>query len=397
MEPGVRDTDSEPRVTVRLTNVSVELALSVVVTTAGLSYRFMGDDTYIVGPRERIRQEVGERSFIIPLNNLDAEKIAKAFEAFGGSVTAVEGQNALLVYANPETFSEIQARIDELDVPQQQIEISVRLIEVSISDTKRLGLDWSRLNSLTTIIAENPAHSNGASSAWNYDKENPYNLSGEKYELYKLPNEQYFQKIEGLNNIGQFSRQLNAFDITLNWLLENNAAKLLANPRTTALNGEEAELFVGEVVPFVVMDNDKEVQVERSETGIRLIIKPTVNKDGMITVAVSSEVSSITDLVGGYIPRTRERRINSTITVPNGKKIHVGGLFNSNLVNTTNKVPFLGDLPFIGKIFRYEYTKVDNLDLVLEVTPRVINIAEEQYDYEVDNRLGLELIKRVID
>ena len=394
-DPTTRDRDTEQRTTVSLRDVPLELALDTIVRSAGLSYRLVGENLFLVGPRERIRVEVGERSFIIPLNNVNAEKVAGSFDSFGGTVSAIPGQNALMVFANPETYAEIRSRIAQMDVPQQQIEIRARLIEVSINDSKRLGIDWSRLNSLTTILAENPANADGIGLPWNYFDISGSEPHGNLHDLGRLPNAQYFQKIDGFNNVGHFSRQLTAFDITLDWLLENNAAKLLTDTRISALSGVEAEIFIGEVIPFVVMNNDREVQVERVEAGIKLPILATVNSDGLITATVSPEVSSVVDLVGGFVPRVKTRSASSTFTVPSGQKFHVGGLLSSNLITTSNKVPLLGGIPFIGRLFRHQVTYVQNTDLVIEITPRVINLAEEQYDFEVDSRLGRELIRRV--
>jgi len=394
LDQNVRDSDSEPHITVNLKDVPFEHALGSVVRMSGLSYRFIGENTYLVGSRDRVREEVGERSYIIPLNNINAEKVSKAFDSFGGKVIPIGGQNALMVYANPETYSDIVARVGEMDIPQQQIEIRARLIEVSLNDTKKLGIDWSRLNSLTTILAENPASSKGVGLPFDYFDDTGATSHGNPGALGVLPDNQYYQKIDGFNDVGHFSRQLNAFDVTLDWLLENNAAQLLTDTRITALNGEDAEIFIGEVIPFVVMDNDKQVQVEREETGIKLSVQVSLNKEGYITAVISPEVSSVTDLVGGYVPRTKTRRVNTTVTVRDGQKIHVGGLLSANLVNTTNRVPFLSAIPLLGRLFKHNYSYVQNTDLVIEITPRIINLDEQQYEYEVDERLERELIKR---
>ncbi len=387
----------ESRITVNLKEVPVEQALSLIVKAAGLSYLFVGDNTFLVGQRDRIREEVGERSYFIQLNYVSAEKILNSVKIIGGenvSVEVVEGENGLMVYANPDTYEDIIRRIEEIDKPKQQIEIRARLIEISLNDTKKLGIDWSKLNNLTTIIAENPVNEYGVGLPYNYSDDSGMLPFGNATSLGKLPDSQYFQKIDGFNDVGKFSRQLTAFDITIDWLLENNAAKLLTDARITALNAEDAEIFIGEITPFVVIDNDKEVQVEREETGIKLFINARINSEGHITAKIEPEVSSITDLVGGYVPRTKQRKVSTTVTVPNGQKIHIGGLLSSNLINTTNKVPFLGDLPFVGRLFQHQATYIQNTDLVIEITPRVVNIAEEQYDYEVDERLGRALIKK---
>jgi len=396
-DPNITGPENEPKINVSLKDVSLELAISNIVRSAGLSYRFVGENTFLVGPRDRIKEEVGERSYIIELNHIQADKIVKSFESFGGKVTAIEGQNALMVYANPETYSEIMQRISQLDVPQQLIEIRARLIEISINDSKKVGVDWSRLNRLTTILAENPKNGDGVGLPWNYSDETGLLPHGDLYDLGKLPETQYFQKLDKFSDVGRFSRQLTAFDITIDWLLENNAAQLLTDTAVTALSGVPGQIFIGEVIPYVSFDRENEYNVEREEVGIRLVILATANKEGTITVTVAPEASNVIGLIDGRLPRTRKRHTETTVSVPNGEKVFAGKLLSSDLITTTNKFPILGDLPFIGHLFRHSVTMVQNTDLVIEITPRLINLAEEQYDFDLDNRLGRHLIKRMTD
>jgi general secretion pathway protein D len=124
-----------------------------------------------------------------------------------------------------------------------------------------------------------------------------------------------------------------------------------------------------------------------------MAVTPTVNKDGNITAKISPEVSSITELVGGYIPRKKVRRVTSTVTVPNEHKIIVGGLLHSTLSQKTNKVPFLGDLPFIGRVFQHRYEVVDNTDLIMEITPRLVSMSETSPEPKLDERLTRTLIE----
>lgn len=390
------DTKEEQKITISMKDVPVEQALALVVKSIGLSYRLIGERTFIVGDKDRIEEEVGERSYIINLNYVDVEKVVAALEIMPGRAVPIIGQNAILLRANPETFTEINNKIEEIDVPQQQIEIRARLIEISISEAEKYGIDWSKLNQLTTILAEDPMSTTGAGLPYNFNDETGATAYGDLSPLGELPEDQYFQKMGDLDESFNFSRQLYAFDVTIDWLLENNAAQLLTDTRVTALNGEEAEIHIGEIVPFVVEDNDKQIQVEREEVGIKLHIKPNVNKDGQITAKIEPEVSSVLELVGGYVPRTKVRKITSTVIVPDGKKIIVGGLLNSNIVTTTNKVPLLGDIPFIGKLFQHKVNNVENTDLIIEITPHVVTASDWDYEYDIDERLERKLIKKSI-
>ncbi len=392
-QTGDRDRQDEKRVTINVKDVPVETAISLVARSTGLSYRVIGDNTFLVGTKQNISEEVGERSNVIYLNNLDATKVSRALENTEGVIVPLEGQNALMVYANPETFENIRKLVEGIDIEQKQIEIRVRLIEVHLTTAKKFGIDWSRLNHLTTILAEDPINDQGAGLPWNYTDVTGYLPHGDPADFEKLPDQQYFQRINGLKDIGHFSRQLTAFDVTIDWLLENNAAQLLTDTRVTALNGVEAEIHIGEVVPFVVTDNEKQIQVEREQVGILLKVIPTVNKDGKITAHIAPEVSSVVDLVGGYVPRTKVRRISSTVTVPNQHKIIVGGLLNSTITQKTTKLPLLGDLPYIGKLFQHRYEQVENTDLIMEITPRLVAINEISPEPKIDERLTRQLIQ----
>ena len=394
---GIADSESEDeeqRITIHIKDVPVEQALALVVKSIGLSYRLIGEKTFIVGDKDRIEEEIGERTYIVTLNYVDVNKIVNAFEIMPGEIVAIEGQNSILVRANPETFAEIINRLEEIDIPQKQIEIRARLIEISISEAEKIGIDWSRLNQLTTILAEDPMTGDGVGLPYNFSDETGTAPYGDVTPMGELPDDQYFQRIGNLEDAFHFSRQMYAFDLTIDWLLQNNAAQLLTDTRITALNGEEAEIHIGEVVPFVVEDNDKQIQVEREEVGIKLKIKPSVNRDGQITTIIEPEVSSVMELVGGYVPRTKVRRITSTVTVPDGRKIIVGGLLNSDIVTTTNKVPFLGDLPYIGKLFQHKVNTVNTTDLIIEITPHVVTFADSDVEFDIDERLERQLIKR---
>jgi len=383
----------EKRVTINIKDVPIETAVSLVASSAGLSYRVIGSNTFLVGQKQNIMEEIGERSDIIFLNNLDAKKVSDALQNTSGKITPLEGQNALMVYGNPETFKEIEKLVKSIDTQQQQIEIRVRLIEVHLNEAQQIGVDWSKLNHLTTILAEDPVNQYGTGLPYNYADATGYLPHGDPTDFGVIPDEQYFQRINGFNDIGHFSRQLTAFDVTIDWLLENNAAQLLTDTRVTALNGELATMHIGEVVPFVVTDKENQLQVERSETGIILNVTPKVNKDGNITMNINPEVSSVTELVGGYIPRTKVRRVSSAVTVPNEHKIIVGGLLNSNITQKINKIPLLGDLPLIGKIFQHRYEMVENTDLIIEITPRLVSMQETAPTPKLDKRLTRTLIQ----
>jgi len=383
----------EKKLSVHIQDVQLEQAVSLVARSAGLAYRVVGENTFLVGEKAKISEESGERTYVIQLNNIDAVKISKALTNAPGKTVPIEGQNALLVVGNPDSYNQILSMVKGLDIPQKQIEIRVRLIEVQLTNAQTYGIDWSRLNHLTTILAEDPVSEGGAGLPYNFTDASGYLPYGDPTDFDKMPAQQYFQKVNGFNDMGHFSRQLTAFDITIDWLLENNAAKLLTDTRVTAMNGEQAIIHIGEDVPYVAKNLDNDFQVNTSKIGIILDVTPSINKDGQITAKISPEVSSIIDYVSGYIPHIKVRRISSTVTVPDGKKIIIGGLLNSNIIKRTSKLPLLGDLPIVGKVFQHQSETMDNTDLIMEITPRLITGDEPVQEPILDERLTKRLIK----
>jgi type II secretory pathway component GspD/PulD (secretin) len=353
----------------------------------------VGETTFLVGEKAKINEETGERSYVIQLNNVDAVRISKAMASVPGKTSVIEGQNALMFVGNPESYNQVLKMVQGLDKPQKQIEIRVRLIEIQLTTAKKYGVDWSKLNHLTTILAEDPVNGDGTGLPFQYNDQTGYLPHGDPTDFAKMPEQQYFQKINGLDDMGHFSRQLTAFDVTIDWLLENNAAKLLTDTRVTAMNGEQAIIHIGEEVPYVARNLDNDFQTSQIKVGIILDVTPTINSDGQIFAKISPEVSSIIKFVEGYIPHVKVRRVTSTVTVPDGKKIIVGGLLNSTVKLRTVKLPLLGDIPFIGKAFQHRTEDIENTDLIIEITPRLIDAVEEYKEPKLDERLTKTLIE----
>jgi type II secretory pathway component GspD/PulD (secretin) len=205
-----------------------------------------------------------------------------------------------------------------------------------------------------------------------------------------------------------FSRQLTAFDLTLDMLLRNNKAEVLADSRLTTINGREASIKLVDIVPYILSSGGVggQVQVQKEEVGIKLQVLPTVNTDGYITVKVEPEVSTIFEFIGpdANIPRVKSRASSSTIRVRDGESIVIGGLLSNDKKKTTYKVPILHKLPYIGeKIFTSRGVIERKTDLVIQITPRIIVDAytgivkskevSEYENYVIDRQLPEENIE----
>jgi type II secretory pathway component GspD/PulD (secretin) len=361
--PGV---NKEERVSVHLKDTPIEHAMNLVVRAAGLSYDVVGN-SFLVAKSDKLKEQVGVTSYVVPLQYADAAETKELLKDFNAQVQVDQGGNNLLVITSPKVISEIQSIVSEIDRPSLQIMLEARLVEVAVEDEEQLGIDWSKLAQLKTILVEDITDANGTRS---------FGVPETDFRQGELPDNLNIQRIDGLHGIGSFSRQVNAFDVTLDWLLKNNKAEVLANSEVATMNNREARLEVIDVIPYILSAGGVggQVQVYREEVGIKLNILPKVNTDGYITTQVTPEVSSVFQLIGpdNNIPWVIRRTSTTTIRVKDGQSILIAGLLGVNRSVTLYKVPFLGDIPFIGGLFRHRSESTKKTDLIIQVTPHIL-------------------------
>ncbi|MFQ6614294.1 MAG: type II secretion system protein GspD, partial [Fidelibacterota bacterium] len=303
-------------------------------------------------------------------------------------------------------LAEVEEVVKEIDVPAIQILLELRLIEVAQDEEERLGIDWSKLAKYTTILAENgtpPAGIAGAGSIVPGLTQSENTQQGGSVEDYQelprgqVPEDMVFSRLSKENIFAfqnGFSRQMTAFDVTLDFLLKENKADILADSKLVTLNGREASIKMLDIVPYILSSGGVggQVQVQREEVGIKLNILPTVNTDGYITVKVEPEVSSIFEFIGPdkNIPRVKSRTSETTIRVKDGESIIIGGLIARDRKYTEYKVPILNKLPWLGKkLFTSRDVLDKKTDLIIQITPSVVqdsytklNKTEEMKKFE---------------
>lgn len=392
------EVNSQDRISVHMDDVPIEQAVNLVVRAAGLSYELVGK-SFLVATADRLSEEIGAKAYVIPLQYADAAEVKSILQDVSEKVEVDQGGNKLLVHTSPKNIAEIMEIIESVDVPVLQIKLEARIIEVTLGGDNRTGIDWSRLAQITTIFAENAAPTLaqiGGSLVPGMSQESQ--TDGSVIEQFsalpsgRVPDNMYFQRINPSNSIG-FSRQLSAFDITLDMLLKNNKAEILANSSVVTLNGREALIQMVDVIPYILSSGGVggQVQVQREIVGIKLNVKPNVNSDGFITATVTPEISNFYDFVGpdNNIPWVQRRISTTTVRVPDGEPIIIAGLLAVDRKKIKHSVPFLGSLPFIGRLFQHEFEQETKKDLIIEITPHIvqdtytgINKTEEMLDLE---------------
>lgn len=378
------NVNRQEKISIHLDDVPIEQAINLVVRAVGLSYEVVGNSFLIADPK-KLKEEVGVSSFVIELKYASAEEIKSMLQDISDQIQVDISGNKLLVNASPKKIAEIQDVVKQIDIPAIQIMLETRLIEVAADSEEQLGIDWSRLSKFTTILAENAL-----------DETTGGSIIPDDQTLGQKPTTMPFDPLKSSLKEGSqivpryFSRQMTAFDITLDMLMKANQAEVLADSRLTTLNGREASIKLVDIVPYILSSGGVggQVQVQREEVGIKLDINPTVNTDGFITVKVEPEVSTIFEFIGpdNNIPRVKSRKSSTTIRVKDGESIIIGGLLSNDRKQTLYKFPLLHKLPWIGeKLFTSKNLVERKTDLIIQITPRIV----------VDNYTGIMKTERM--
>ena len=358
--PGIEDR----RISIRVVDVPVEEAFDIVVKAASLGYEKIGSSILVAEP-EMLEEEASLSAFVIKLNFARASEVVDILKEMTPMVKADEGGNQLVIIAGPTVKSEILDVVAKIDKPCVQVRLEAKLIEVSVDDLIEMGVDWDKLNSITSIIAEGVPPGEAMNAAPD-----------------ALPEEMSY-KIKNLKSLkwGQFSRQMETFELVLDFLIHEGKAELLADTKLVTMNNRRAEVHIGDIIPYVVTTYaagasgvTEMARIEKEKVGIKLNITPRVSEDGYITTIVEPEVSSIFDFVGpnNDIPWVKTRKASTTVRVKNGETIVIAGLLNEEKNTQISKFPILGHIPILGKLFQHTYIGTRKTDLIVEITPQII-------------------------
>ncbi len=356
----VASTDVETRaISIHLTNTPAEEALNLIVRAAGLGYERIGDSV-LVAPQEQLTQDTGFSSYVIEVHYADAFELVPLLEKVADKVAADPGGNRLVVVATPGMIDQIRNIIKDLDVPPVQIMLETEVIEVATDRMIELGIDWSKIMSQTVIFTE-PG------------------LGGvppEASETDAVPDEMPYIG-RGLD-LDEVYRQAKALEVALDLLEQDGGAKVISNSKLATLNNRTAEIHIGDVIPYTVSNLTSggalQLQVEKERVGVKVEVTPRAAGDGHITVMVEPSVSTIVAFRGpnDEIPWTKERMAKTQVRVMDGQTFMIAGLLSEDETETITKVPFLGDIPVLGNLFRHTANQVKKSDLLIKITPRII-------------------------
>jgi len=286
-------------------------------------------------------------------------------------VVADEENNSLLIYATGKEYRKIQPALERLDIAATQVIIEASIIEVTLDDSLRYGLEW-------TFEGGVGSGNDGFGQLFNDTSLAPQ-VPGFAYSV--------------INGSGQVKAVLNA-------LASDSLINVISSPSLMVLDNQTASIQVGRQIPVSTGDTVTDVgtttRVEYRDTGVQLSVTPSVNAGGMVVMDIEQSVTDVGPLGDGVAQSTfLERSITSRVAVRSSESIVLGGLIQEDKSQGSSGVPFLHELPVIGALFGSKSTTSIRTELIVIITPRVIFNDADLRDVSDEMRRkmrGLDLI-----
>jgi general secretion pathway protein D len=300
----------------------------------------------------------------------------------GGYIQADPATNSLIITAPEPLYRQLRAMIDQLDQRRAQVYIESMIVEVEGGEATDLGFDWLGSLSNNKVLAAQSLVTD--SNRPGIVSVNTGLVSGA------------ISVGSGLNvGLARTINGVTSLTTLLRLLQSKSQTNIVSTPNLITLDNEEAKIVVGNNVPFITgqftstgtSTNNPFQTIERKDVGITLRIKPQIGEGGAIRMQIYQEQSAVTAQAAGTSntgPSTTKRSIEGTVTVDDGQILVLGGLIQDNYITTQSKVPLLGDIPFLGALFRSESRDRKRTNLMVFLRPIVMRDADAQARFSVD-------------
>lgn len=338
----VTDSSVQGSISVRLVDVTCEEALRFILEANNLAFRRVNRNI-IVSSAEKLTPppEVPETvTYRLAFGDVNAVRAAVAAAVPGVRVAVDPRTNALLITGTVAQQEEVVKVLAALDVKIPQIVVQVHAIETNMGILRDLGLF-------------------GGLGAGNFGSFFVDNLNNRIAFKLLAPGDLFFLKLDAL--------------------ITERKSRILSAPRLATLDGNKASVLLGDKLPIFTITNVggvSTVTVSFVDVGVKLEVTPRVNTDGLITIALKPEVSSLVQIVtgpgGSQAPQVASRSADTVLQVRDGETIILGGLISRTERQEVIRVPLLGDIPIIGELFRHKETEVKDSEVIFLITPSIV-------------------------
>ncbi|AJE13993.1 type IV pilus secretin PilQ [Pseudomonas sp. S5(2021)] len=374
-------------ITLRLQNVPWDQALDLVLKTKGLDKRQVGN-VLLVAPADEIaareRQELESqrqiaelaplRRELIQVNYAKAADIARLFQSVTengsgateerGSIAVDDRTNSIIAYQTQERLDELRRIVMQLDIPVRQVMIEARIVEANVDYDKSLGVRWGG----TQIFA------NGRGAVYGND-----DLGDEGGDSGEDSNGNFPFVDLGVANrtagigIGYVTDNL-ILDLELSAMEKTGNGEVVSQPKVVTSDKETAKILKGSEIPYQEASSSGATSTSFKEAALSLEVTPQITPDNRIImeVKVTKDAPDFQNVLNG-VPPINKNEVNAKVLVNDGETIVIGGVFSNTQSKSVDKVPFLGDLPYLGRLFRRDTVTNEKSELLIFLTPRIMS------------------------
>jgi len=362
----VASDEVQGNVTLRLQDVPWDQALDLVLRSKSLARRQEGN-VLLVAPAATLAAQTAEaragqvleaqlqpmRRELLPVHHAKAAELAELLKtsladesllAGWGSLSVDERTNTLVAYLPAERLDELRQLVAQLDVPVRQVAIEARIVEANVDYEKALGVRWGG-----PLYGDNP-----------------------------LPGKSLFVDL-GVERAGSsiglgLLRGDVLLDLELSAMEKSGNGEIISQPKVVTADKETARILKGTEVPYQETTKSGATSVSFREASLSLEVTPQITPDNKVIMAVrvtKDEPDYVNAL--NNVPPIRKNEVNAKVRVADGETIVIGGVYSTSQNNVVDKVPFLGDLPYVGRLFRRDALQEKKSELLVFLTPRIMS------------------------
>ncbi|MBV4489454.1 type IV pilus secretin PilQ [Pseudomonas oryzicola] len=353
-------------VTLRLQDVPWDQALDLVLRSKGLARRQDGNVLLVAPATELATQSfdtrVGQaleaqlqplRRELLPIHHAKAAELAELLMASladdgiltgRGSLSVDERTNTLVVHQPAERLAELRQLVAQLDVPVRQVVIEARIVEANVDYQKSLGVRWGG-----PLYLEDPQLGKDLFVDLGLER------AGSSIGL-------------GLLRGGVL------LDLELSAMEKSGNGEIISQPKVVTADKETARILKGTEVPYQETSKSGATSIAFREASLSLEVTPQITPDNKVimTVRVTKDEPDYVNALND-VPPIRKNEVNAKVRVMDGETIVIGGVYSTSQNNVVDKVPFFGDLPYVGRLFRRDALQEKKSELLVFLTPRIMS------------------------
>ena len=369
-------------ITLNLQDVPWDQALDLVLKSKDLGKRLEGN-VLLIAPSEDIaareRHELEARNQLarlaplrrelVQVNYAKAADIAKLFQSVTGAQPDVDGQgtiavdertNNIIAFESGERLEELRRLVAQLDVPVRQVMIEARIVEAGVDYEKSLGVRWGG-----TLRNEGHWSAGGITRA-PASGAVPGDLSAPFVDLGASGNTSGLGIAFITNNV--------LLDLELAAMEKTGNGEIISQPKVVTSDKETAKILKGTEIPYQESSSSGATSVSFKEASLSLEVTPQITPDNSVImeVVVTKDEPDYMNRVHD-VPPIKKNEVRAKVLVKDGETIVIGGVFSNTQSKVVDKVPFLGDLPYVGRLFRRDVVLEKKSELLVFLTPRIMN------------------------